>query len=110
MAKQKSTPRTTSTNKKASDTRPIDPALNRPANADESSPETLVPDIVHSSLQKTASNGSSDLQERISKRAYELAAQRGFAPGSEVEDWLRAEKELQAAPSGQAAPEDQFTG
>ena len=69
-----------------------------------------MPDIVHSSLQKTVSHGSSDLQERISQRAYELAARRGFAPGSEVEDWLRAEKEIQAAPAGQAAPEDQFTG
>ena len=108
MAKQKS--QRTPGKQKASDARPVDPALNRPANAEESSPETLVPEIVHSSLQKTASNGSSDLQERIARRAYELAARRGFAPGSELEDWLRAEKEIQAAPTRQAAPEDQFTG
>lgn len=35
-----------------------------------------------------------DLQERIAKRAYELAERRGFAPGHEAEDWYQAEEEI----------------
>ena len=32
--------------------------------------------------------------ESVARRAYELYVERGANPGSEVEDWLRAEKEL----------------
>lgn len=35
-------------------------------------------------------------QEAIAKRAYLLAQQRGFAPGRELDDWLRAEGEFDA--------------
>jgi len=35
--------------------------------------------------------------EQIQLRAYELFLQRAGAPGSEVEDWLQAERELTAA-------------
>lgn len=34
------------------------------------------------------------LHELIAKRAYYHAEQRGFEPGHEQEDWLRAEQEL----------------
>ena len=34
------------------------------------------------------------LQEKIRRRAYELYVQRGNQPGSEVDDWLRAEEEI----------------
>jgi hypothetical protein len=110
MARQ--TPsRSTTKSKVASNARTVDPALNRPANADESSPEALVPEIVRSNLQENTSAGSgADLQERISQRAYELAAERGFAPGAAIDDWLRAEREILATAPRQAAPEDQFTG
>lgn len=30
----------------------------------------------------------------IAERAYFLAADRGFAPGAELEDWLAAEREI----------------
>jgi Protein of unknown function (DUF2934) len=30
-------------------------------------------------------------RRRIAERAYRLAEQRGFAPGSELDDWLAAE-------------------
>jgi hypothetical protein len=30
----------------------------------------------------------------IAQRAYELYTQRGCAPGKDIEDWVRAEKEL----------------
>lgn len=33
---------------------------------------------------------------RIRDLAYRLAEQRGFAPGSEVDDWLEAEREVDA--------------
>jgi hypothetical protein len=33
-------------------------------------------------------------REEISQRAYQLYVQRGSEPGNDVEDWLRAEKEL----------------
>jgi Protein of unknown function (DUF2934) len=34
--------------------------------------------------------------DRIRERAYELYQQRGEHPGSDVEDWLRAESEILA--------------
>ncbi|MDP9066298.1 MAG: DUF2934 domain-containing protein [Pseudomonadota bacterium] len=36
-----------------------------------------------------------DRQKRIAHEAYLLAERRGFAPGSEVEDWLEAERSLE---------------
>jgi len=37
-----------------------------------------------------------DRYERIAEAAYLRAEQRGFEPGHEVEDWLAAEKEIDA--------------
>jgi len=37
-------------------------------------------------------------REEIAHRAYELYVQRGEEPGKDVEDWVRAEKELDAEP------------
>ena len=34
------------------------------------------------------------LQERIRRRAYQLYLERGSQPGSELDDWLRAEAEI----------------
>jgi Protein of unknown function (DUF2934) len=34
--------------------------------------------------------------QRISDLAYKRAEQRGFAPGNEIEDWLDAEREVDA--------------
>ena len=36
-------------------------------------------------------------KEDIARRAYELYVQRGSEPGKDVEDWIRAEKELNSA-------------
>lgn len=38
-----------------------------------------------------------DRERWIAERAYLRAEQRGFAPGGEVDDWLAAERELDAA-------------
>lgn len=37
-----------------------------------------------------------NLEEEIRRRAYEIFAERGQAPGNEREDWLRAEREVRA--------------
>ena len=37
------------------------------------------------------------LEERVRLRAYELYVQRGNESGSEFEDWLQAEEEIQTA-------------
>ena len=91
--------------------RRVDPRLNRPANADESVPEALVPDVVHTDVQQSATDTPQSRWQRISRRAYELAQQRGFAPGAELADWLKAEKEIDdAEQQKQVAPENQMTG
>jgi hypothetical protein len=46
--------------------------------------------------------------ERIARRAYELAAQRGFAPGHELDDWLQAEREIEAGPPRNTPPDNPF--
>lgn len=45
---------------------------------------------------------------RIARRAYELAAQRGFRPGHELEDWLQAEREIEAGPPRNTPPDNPF--
>ena len=92
----------------------VDPQLQRPANADESVPEALVPDVVRTKLQRGDEDGAAntvhaDRWQRIQHRAYEIAQERGFQPGAELHDWLQAEREIDAAPR-QTKPEDQFTG
>ncbi len=39
---------------------------------------------------------SGDRTQQIAERAYYLAEQRGFAPGGELEDWLAAERAVDA--------------
>ena len=49
---------------------------------------------------KAASNANAKelaLYERIAQRAYELYEQRGRQAGSELEDWLQAEREIRSA-------------
>ena len=38
------------------------------------------------------------LEERISRRAYELYVERGNQSGSELDDWLQAEEEIREQP------------
>ncbi len=50
---------------------------------------------------KAATNGNGhavavDLEGEIRVRAYEIFRDRGCSPGSEVEDWILAEKEVKA--------------
>ena len=39
---------------------------------------------------------NADRVARIREKAYELAAKRGFQPGAEVDDWLEAERQIDA--------------
>lgn len=39
---------------------------------------------------------AAERHRRICDLAYRLAEQRGFAPGGEVDDWLEAEREVDA--------------
>jgi Protein of unknown function (DUF2934) len=41
------------------------------------------------------SAGNSARDEEIRRRAYEIYLERGEQPGSDLEDWLRAERELE---------------
>ena len=43
--------------------------------------------------ETTARSSASD--EEIRRRAYEIYLERGDLPGDEIDDWLRAERELQ---------------
>ena len=96
----------------------VDPKSQRPRNAEESVPETLVADVVHTRLHRSetdddAQTAAPDRWQRIQRRAYEIAQARGFTPGAELSDWLQAEREVDGESAGgsrQAAPEDQFTG
>jgi hypothetical protein len=87
----------------------VDPATQRAPNAEEASPETLVPDVVRTTLTRETGASDVDRHRWITERAYELAAERGFAPGAELDDWLQAEREFDSKIT-QARPEDQFTG
>lgn len=44
-----------------------------------------------------------EVRRMIAEAAYLRAAQRGFVPGGDVDDWLAAEQEVRAALEGRAA-------
>jgi hypothetical protein len=51
-------------------------------------------------LAERASNGNGDhasVDDQIRLRAYELYMERGAQPNNDLEDWLRAERELTEA-------------
>ena len=47
-------------------------------------------------------------REQIAARAYELAQRREFAPGNEIDDWLQAEREIEAGPPRNTPPDNPF--
>jgi Protein of unknown function (DUF2934). len=49
-----------------------------------------------------------DQADRIASRAYELARQRGFSPGHELDDWLQAEREVEAGAPRNTPPDNPF--
>ena len=59
-------------------------------------------------MTPTTAELTSREHDRIAKRAYQLAAQRDFAPGHELEDWLQAEREIEAGPARNTPPDNPF--
>ncbi len=55
-------------------------------------PTTTTPPPLRTTRRTTES--TSDLQEQIRCRAYELYEQRGREDGHELDDWLQAESEV----------------
>lgn len=56
--------------------------------------------------KSATSNGHHPTHEEIALRAYHIYLERGAAPGNEMEDWTRAERELiedQQRPRAKAA-------
>jgi hypothetical protein len=51
---------------------------------------------------------SPELAERITQRAYQIAERRGFSPGHELDDWLQAEREIEAGAPRNTPPDNQF--
>ena len=49
-----------------------------------------------SALPPATAPGEHERQSIIAEAAYYRAEKRGFAPGLEMEDWLAAEKEIEA--------------
>lgn len=49
-----------------------------------------------------------ELHSQIARRAYQLAEQRGFRPGGELEDWLQAEREVETGPARNTPPDNPF--
>jgi len=55
---------------------------------------------------KAVRTASFPTEQQIASRAHQIFLERGAAPGSELDDWLQAERELTAAgkPSGSPKP------
>lgn len=47
-----------------------------------------------SALKKVRAPKSAPTQKEIAQRAYAIYLERGGTPGHELEDWIRAEREL----------------
>ena len=55
-------------------------------------------------LERSTRMAEYERESMIRLYAYYLAEHRGFAAGHEIEDWLTAERELQAIESARARP------
>jgi predicted transcriptional regulator len=54
-------------------------------------------------------HATADRLKRIAEAAYRRAQNRNFAPGHDLEDWLEAEKEIDAAMQRGPAPQGSKT-
>jgi hypothetical protein len=52
---------------------------------------------------REAAGGYAALEEEIRRRAYEIYLERGEQPGSELDDWFQAERELEDKVLAQAS-------
>jgi len=47
-------------------------------------------------IKDTAATSPEKLVDEIRKQAYEIHLKRGSTPGSDMDDWLKAEREIKA--------------
>jgi hypothetical protein len=59
-------------------------------------------------IPKDNAGVSAERHAQIAARAYEFAKRRGFASGNELEDWLQAEREIEAGPARNTPPDNPF--
>jgi hypothetical protein len=52
--------------------------------------------LAHPEREPALPAGDEDRARRVAEAAYYRAEKRGFAPGWELEDWLAAEREIDA--------------
>ena len=78
-----------------------DSADSQPDNSEEMAGATLVSHVVESDVAHELPGRWT----RVARRAYQLAEERGFAPGAQLDDWLRAETEI----DGESTAGRQFT-
>lgn len=70
----------------------VSPATVKPANGIARKPEIVKPEIVKKETR--ANLVPINLDEEIRRLAYLLSERRGFEPGHEAEDWMKAEREI----------------
>jgi len=54
--------------------------------------------------EKAVRTASRPTEQQIASRAHQIFLERGGAPGSDLDDWLQAERELSAAATSHDAP------
>jgi hypothetical protein len=59
-------------------------------------PEKIQPELPVHAAPPLAEPGEPVSKAMVAEAAYYRAERRGFAPGMELEDWLEAEKEIEA--------------
>lgn len=79
------------------------PAVRRPGANDDrptAEKESSVPtpdSPQHRGQEAACADDEKTKHERVAVAAYFLAERRGFAPGGDLDDWLRAEVEIEAS-------------
>ena len=79
------------------------PAPTQAHTCDEIADQAGPPLLNHGDPMRCDAGGdskSSSRHECIAAEAYRIAAQRGFAPGAELDDWLAAEAAVDQRPAG----------
>jgi len=81
------------------------PRTTAPATTTTSAPVITMPEPKPTIVERKSFPGTqvADLESQIRERAYELYVERGRTPGSENDDWLRAEQEVRARQNHQVS-------
>lgn len=67
------------------------------AKAKSKTPRKTVTKVNQAETGNTSSISESNRQQQINEAAYYIAEKRGFSSGSEIENWLEAEKQVDEA-------------